>query len=164
MAKKSVFEDVYMQVSPEGLQAFEQAVLPQALAGDYEALTRVWYVCSEAMRQGLMPPPGLIAYMSDGLRAMADGTDSREAWQVKRKRGEKDTSLAYWNATHRAFFVEMKRADGATYEEAVNQVAKAECVSTDTVELAWKKHHRKIIKDADGRMRMPTGPLLEEGG
>jgi hypothetical protein len=163
MAKKSVFDGVYLDVSQEAMLNFEQTVLPQALAGDYEALTRVFFVCSKAIEQGQAPTPGLAAFMSDGLRAMAGGTEPGEAWHVQRKRGEKNTALAYANATRRTYLVELKRADGATYEEAVDQVAKAEHVSNHTVEHAWKTHHKKVVKREDGQMVMWTGPLQEEG-
>jgi hypothetical protein len=94
---------------------------------------------------------------------MADGADPHEAWHVQRKRGQKNTSLAYQQATQRAFMVEMARQEGATYESAVNLVAERECVSTHTVERAWKTHHHKVVKRADGSLEMFTGRLEGEG-
>jgi hypothetical protein len=159
-SRKSVYDDVVLSpLTPDVLLRIEEIVLPQALAGDYEAFTRVAFVCSEAIKGGYVLTPALTAFVSGGLRAMADGADPREAWHIERKRGQKNTSLAYMQATQRAFLVEMARQEGATYEEAVNLVAEREYVSTHTVERAWKAHHHKIVKRADGSMGMFTGPL-----
>jgi hypothetical protein len=160
-SKKSAYDNVVLSpLTPDALRGIEEIVLPQALAGDYEAFTRVAFVCSEAIKGGYTLTPELSAFVSGGLRAMADGADPREAWHIRRKRGQKNTALAYTQATHRAFLVEKARQKGATYEEAVNLVAEEECVSTHTVERAWKAHHHKIEKYTDGTIKgMFTGPL-----
>ena len=162
-SKKSVYDDVVLSpLTPAALRGIEELVLPQALAGDYEAFTRVAFVCSEAIRQGCPLTPALGTFVVDGLRAMADGVDPGEAWHIRRKRGQKNTALAYERATHYAFSVELARRDGATYEDAVNLVAERESVSTHTVERGWKMHHHKIIKREDGSLGMFTGPVAGE--
>lgn len=160
MAKKSVFDGMYIvpPSSAEELVPFEQHVLPQALAGDYEALTRVFFVCSEAVKHRWPLPPELAEFVAAGLRAMADGERPDDAWPVQRRRGQKNTSLAYNQAGTRAFKVEMKRQEGLTYEAAVLRVAEEECVSQHTVEAAWKKHHHKITRGPNGELSMWTGP------
>jgi hypothetical protein len=162
-ARKSVYDDLVLSpLTPDVLRGVEQLVLPQALAGDYEALTRVAFVCSEAIKGGCVLTPALTAFVAGGLRAMADGADPREAWHIRRKRGQKNTALAHTLAVTRAVLVEMARQDGVTYEAAINLVAERQCVSTHTVERAWKAHSRKIIKHADGRLEMPDLPPHDE--
>lgn len=159
-SRKSVYDNVVLSpLTPDALRQFEEIVLPQALAGDYAALTRVFFVCSEAMKQECALTPALTRFVFNGLRAMADGTDPQEAWHIRRKRGQKNTALAYDQATRRALLVEIARQEGATYETAVNLVAERECVSTHTVERAWKAHHHKISKRADGSLWLFAAPL-----
>lgn len=57
-SRKSVYDNVALSpLTPEALRGIEEIVWPQALAGDYAALTRVCFVCSEAILARLPSTP-----------------------------------------------------------------------------------------------------------
>lgn len=163
--KKSVYRDIgyITPLTTDALVHFEDIVLPQALAGDYEALTRVLFICSQAIEQQCPLSPGLAKFMAAALLDMAEGKDANEAWQVRRKCGQKDTRLSTLQAEDRAFRVAMARQDGMTHEQAVEEVARQTCVSMDTVQSAWKRYRKRIEKHPEGGLIMhPHGHVLDE--
>lgn len=136
----------------EGLLRME-AVLPRAIDGDYRALCNVLFFLSEAIKQGVPLTPKSANFLADALRRIADGGDAKEAFHIRRKRGERDTREAEDKAAFLVLSVALLRAHKPhekpmTIERAVAKVAEESATPEDTVRAAWRDY-RKCVELGD---------------
>ena len=120
--------------------------LPKAKNGERAAGLNLLAVASGLMRAGLPLPGKLAEWISIGLEGLSAGMSPEESFGIAgRKRGERvaTTNVRVSNERFlRAFLVEYFVATkGLSIESACAEVALAENVKEDLVNLAWDEHH-----------------------
>lgn len=123
------------------LELAESILLPKALSGEQWAIRNILLIVSDAISEGVMPPPTIADFLAKGLMGIADKTSLLTPFGLKRKRGERDLTAIRARAFSRAYRVECFRHDGSTLDEAIGTVSSKDKAPEDTVKRDWKKNH-----------------------
>lgn len=128
----------------------EKRLLPRARNGDWPAIQGVLLILHEALADHAPLTPAYAEYLSEVLRKIEEGTDPKEAFNIQRKRGERNLRKARGEAVVNAYRIEYQRMqNGLTVEEARAEVAKETGLPDSTLHDHWKKYHRTVRRDLE---------------
>lgn len=100
----------------------------------------------------LIPP--VAAYLEKALRKIAKGESANQAFNFKRKRGEKDLREARGKAFSHAYSIEyLRMKNKITVDNAIIQVAEITGLSEETLRDQWKKHHKLAKRELELQLR-----------
>ena len=135
-------------IDTDTLLGVERYLLPRAANGEYEAVSTLLFILSEAIRQAAPLTPKLSLFLAGALREIADGGDPQKALKIRRKRGEKDTRIAVRKNVELAYFVADFRRKHAgqkiSVEDAIAEVAENRGVPEETVKAAWRDYRNNV--------------------
>ena len=131
----------------------EQLHLPKAKQGEWWAIRYQLSIIANALNDGSPLTPQITSWLVEALRKIAAGKDHKDAFNIRRGRGKRDTRKANGEAFLNAYRVEYYRAQGLTLLEAKGQVVEDTNVKEGTLDRQWAKHHQMAKHEIEMQKR-----------
>jgi hypothetical protein len=131
----------------ERLTRAEELLLPGAERGEWPAIQELLEIIADALDDGSPLTPRVAAYLSAGLRTIADGYDHVAAFNIRRRRGEKDIREAREQALHNAYELAYLKWQGNSLEKARQIMNDKTGIPEETLKKQWRRHSQRVKRD-----------------
>lgn len=137
-------------------QLAEEFLIPKARDGDWLAISNLLSILADVLADKSPLTPACAGYLAEALRKLSDGDDHKEAFNIRRKKGETDNrkanSRAFINA-YRIEYIRVKSNFEVGVEVAEAEVAEKTGITESSLRGHWKRYHKAAREELEMQQR-----------